>query len=75
MNSPDFDHAERRSDALAEVRMVVDGLNDLCARVREQWPERYPMPEDLDALLTYQEYVIARVRSGALQKIASTLRT
>lgn len=61
---------EQRTNAMAEVRMVVDGLNDLCAKVREQWPERYPIPADLDALLKFQDYALARVRSGSLRQFA-----
>lgn len=61
---------EHRSEILGEVRMVVDGLNELCAKVRESWPERYPMPEGLDALLRFQEYALVRVRSGALKRFA-----
>jgi len=61
---------EQRSDVLADVRMVVDGLNDLCAEIRKSWPERYPMPEHLDAMLTFQEYVLQRVRGGSLKRLA-----
>ena len=61
---------EHRSDVLAEVRMVVDGLNDLCVKIRESWPERYPMPEELDAMLHFQDYVLARLRSGTLKRFA-----
>lgn len=63
-------HIENRSEALADVRMVVDGLQELCAQVRQSWPERYPMPEDLDALLRFQEYALARVRAGTLRRVA-----
>lgn len=61
---------ENRSEALADVRMVVDGLQELCDKLRNQWPERYPMPEDLDALLCFQEYALAKVRAGTLRHVA-----
>lgn len=62
--------AEQRSEVLGEVRLVVDGLNELCTQVRACWPERYPMPPELDMLLNFQEYAMARVRSGALKRLA-----
>lgn len=61
---------EQRHETLADVHMVVDGLNDLCAEVRRHWPERYPMPPELDALLRFQDYALARVRGGALKRFA-----
>ena len=61
---------DQRSEVLADVRMVCDGLNELCAKIRESWPERYPMPEDLDAMLRFQDYAIARVRGGSLKRFA-----
>ena len=62
---------EQRSEALADVRMVCDGLHELCAGIRKSWPERYPMPEDLDCLLKFQDYVLARVRGGTLRRLAA----
>lgn len=61
---------EHRSEVLAEVRMIIDGLNELCAMVRKSWPERYPIPPELDALLRFQDYAMLRVRSGALKRFA-----
>lgn len=66
--------AENRSESLADVRMVVDGLQELCAQIRLSWPERYPMPEDLDALLRFQDYALARVRAGTLRRVAIACR-
>ena len=61
---------DQRSEVLAEVRMVVDGLTELCAEVRRHWPERYPIPHELDALLNFQQYALTRVRSGALKRFS-----
>jgi hypothetical protein len=61
---------DQRSEILQDVRMVCDGLNEVCAKIRESWPERYPMPEDLDAMLRFQDYALARVRSGSLKRFA-----
>lgn len=62
--------AEKRSDILADVRMVCDGLQELCAEIRKSWPERYPMPADLDALLKFQDFALAKVRAGCLKRFA-----
>lgn len=62
--------AEQRSEVLTDVRMVVDGLQEICAKIRESWPERYPMPEELDMLLAFQDYAMARVRAGTLKQFA-----
>lgn len=61
---------DQRCDMLDDVRMIVEGLGDLCAGVRRYWPERYPVPPEIDALLNFQEYAIARVRAGSLKKLA-----
>lgn len=61
---------EQRTAMLGEVRMVIDGLTELCAEVRKSWPLRYPMPPELDALLKFQDYALERVRSGELRRFA-----
>jgi hypothetical protein len=61
---------EQRTEILADVRMTVDGLTDLCTKVRESWPAHIPMPQDLQALLCFQDFVIARVRNGCLKRFA-----
>lgn len=61
---------DQRHAVLGEVRMVIDGLTELCAEVRKSWPERYPIPPELDALLKYQDYALERVRSGELKRFA-----
>lgn len=61
---------EQRTDILADVRMVCDGLQELCDGIRRSWPERYPMPADLDALLKFQDFALAKVRGGSLRRFA-----
>jgi hypothetical protein len=61
---------EQRTEILADVRMTVDGLTELCAKVRESWPAHIPLPQDLNALLCFQDFVIARVRNGCLKRFA-----
>ena len=61
---------DNRHAVLAEVRMIIDGLDELCASVRASWPLRYPIPPELDALLNFQDYALQRVRNGALKQFA-----
>lgn len=61
---------EHRSEILADVRMTVDGLIELCEKIRETWPAHIPVPQDLMAMLCFQDFVIARVRNGCLKRFA-----
>jgi hypothetical protein len=61
---------EQRSEILSDVRMVCDGLHELCAEIRKSWPDRYPMPADLNAMLKFQDFALAKVRAGSLRKFA-----
>lgn len=61
---------EQRTEILADVRQALDGLTELCTMVRESWPAHTPMPQDLNALLCFQDFVIARVRNGSLKRFA-----
>lgn len=61
---------ENRCDALADVRVTIDTLHELCAEVRRHWPERYPVPPEVDALLRFSDYALIRVRSGSLKRLA-----
>jgi hypothetical protein len=67
-------HEEQRSEVLADVRVVADGLQELCVEIRKSWPERYPMPADLDAILKFQDYALARLRAGSLKLLAEACR-
>lgn len=61
---------EQRSEILSDVRMICDSLQELCDGIRKSWPERYPMPPELDALLKFQDFALAKVRAGSLRKFA-----
>lgn len=61
---------DQRTEILADVRMVVDGLTELCAGVRAHWPAEQPIPQELNALLCFQDFVVARVRNGCLKRFA-----
>ena len=61
---------EQRSEILADVRMVTDGLTELCEKIRTDWPQHVPMPQDLRAMLCFQDFVLARIRNGSLKRFA-----
>ena len=61
---------ERRSEILTDMRMTVDGLTELCEKIREHWPSHVPMPQDLRAMLCFQDFVLARVRGGCMKRFA-----
>ena len=59
-----------RSESLADVRVLVDAMEDLVNAHRAFWPKPYPIPEDVNCALLGADYALARVRSGCLRKIA-----
>lgn len=61
---------ENRCPDLACVRMTIDTLQELCAEVRRHWPERYPVPPEVDAILRFSDYALIRARSGSLKRLA-----
>lgn len=61
---------ENRCPDLADVHITIDTLQELCAEVRRHWPERYPVPLEVDAILRFSDYTLARARSGNLKRIA-----
>lgn len=61
---------EHRQQSLGELRMAVDGLSELCEKVRERWPAHTAIPDELKAMLGFQDYVIARCRKGSLAWLA-----
>lgn len=64
---------EHRSQAMADVRVAVEAMQELCEDIRRYWPERYPVPEKIDKLLAFCDYAMKRVRSGSLKKAAELL--
>lgn len=62
---------EHRShaQALSDVRVLVDTLQEMCDELRTNWPEQCPVSEKIDRLLMFSDYAMLRVRSGALKKL------
>ncbi len=65
-----IDCLDARCDYLAPVRQAFDNLDELVREVRRNWPERYPVTPEIDALLRHHEHVIALLRDGRLKKLA-----
>lgn len=60
----------RRTEPLADVRVMVDAMDDLTKALRAFWPRPYPIPEDVYCALLGADYALARVRGGVLRKMA-----
>ena len=59
-----------RTETLADVRVLVDAMDDLIKAHRAFWPERYPVPEDVHCALMGADYALERVRGGTLKRLA-----
>lgn len=66
---------EQRHETLNEVRMLVDAMLELGQAVREKWPQDTPMPNELAARIQFNDYIVARVRSGALRGFAQVIES
>lgn len=62
--------SDQRTEILADVRQIVDCLSETCDGIRKHWPAHVKMPQDLKALLCYQDFALARVRNGCLKRFA-----
>lgn len=48
------------------VRAMIDEVKATCDTIRKSYPERYPVPPDVDAMLSLEASLIARARSSGL---------
>ena len=55
---------ENRKPELASLRAVVDVVQSECDTMRESWPDRYPVPPEVDAVYSLEDAVIARARGS-----------
>ena len=60
---------DRRVDPLADVRVLVDAMQDLIAEHRRYWQLAYPIPQELHCALLGADYALARVRAGTLKRL------
>lgn len=66
---------EQRHETLHEVRMLVDSMLELGQAVREKWPPGTAMPNELAARIQFNEYVVARLRNGAMRGFAEVIES
>lgn len=63
---------DQRNPALASVRTILAELDKIVRALGEAWPERYPVPENVDAAYTAHESAIATARDGRLRALIDT---
>lgn len=49
------------------VRAMIDEVQAVCNTIRASYPERYPVPPEVDAMLKLEDSLLARARSGELR--------
>jgi len=64
---------DNRSTELAPVRAMVGAIQAQCNRLRESWPDRYPVPPAVDAVFNFEALVIAQARCGELKRATAIL--
>lgn len=58
---------DRRTPSQSDLRASIDRLNAEVTATQRAWPERYPVPPEVDALIEYRDDVVRRARSGDLR--------
>ena len=59
---------DNRSTELDYVRAMVDAVQAQCNTLRKSWPDRYPVPVEVDAAFNLEAAVIAQARSVKRQQ-------
>ena len=59
-----------RNESLEAVRYLTLTMQDLIEEIQEKWPLDRPQPVDLQDKLTFGAFAVARVRNGALRRLA-----
>lgn len=59
-----------RNEALESVRYLTLTMQDLIKTIQDKWPPDRPQPKDLQSHLSFGTFAIARVRNGALRRMA-----
>ena len=62
---------DNRSALLAPVRDMINSVQSVCASIRTMYPERYPVPPEIDAVFSLEDELIAKARGGDLNSLAS----
>lgn len=53
---------DNRRAELSHVREMVSAMQAQCDKLRESWPDRYPVPVEVDAAYNLEALVIAQAR-------------
>lgn len=61
------DANNRRSSAAAVMRETIDELQSVCNNLRANYPDRYPIPPEVDEIFNLEELVLAKARDGRLR--------
>ena len=48
------------------VRAMIDEVKATCDTIRNSYPERYPVPPEIDAMLNLEAKLIAQARAARL---------
>lgn len=48
------------------LRAIVDEIQTVCDEIRNSYPERYPVPPEIDAVLNMESRIKAMVRADEL---------
>lgn len=48
------------------VRAMIDEVKATCDTIRNSYPERYPVPPEIDAVLNLEARLIAQARASRL---------
>lgn len=54
---------DNRRTELAHVREMVSAVQAECETLRRYWPDRYPVPPDVDAAFNIEDAIINQARS------------
>ena len=50
------------------IRAMIDEVKATCDTIRNSYPERYPVPPEIDAVLNLEARLIAQARAGELNR-------
>lgn len=53
-----------RTSEMATVRTIIDDVKTTCNLIRALYPERYPVPPEVDAMLNLERSLLNKVRQS-----------
>lgn len=61
---------DNRHPAFSGIRAAIDILNAAVSDAQRSCPERFPVPPEVDALIEFRDFVVARARDGSMRSIS-----